>query len=160
MIRFMYVICHYWKEYKGEVPIDAFSAGTDKEGKPVYVGQIFMHGYGLLPATIVPGSNVTFASSQKQVIETNKDIKILCSLEGTLRWYHPKISEELFCSIVKGGSEVDQVVHIGRAIYKGETVLGRVFSYWDEYKGMWIAYNGKQVHITRSYEILNYNCIQ
>ncbi|KAK5638273.1 hypothetical protein RI129_012568 [Pyrocoelia pectoralis] len=68
---------HYWKEYKGEVPIDAFSAGTDKEGQPVYVGQMYLKDYGLLPTTIVPGAEFAFAATGSKIVQTNKDIKLV-----------------------------------------------------------------------------------
>ncbi|KAK5638271.1 hypothetical protein RI129_012566 [Pyrocoelia pectoralis] len=150
---------HYWKDYDGEVPMDAISAGTDKEGKPVYVGQIYMKDHGLLPATIVPEANFTFTATGSKVIQTNKDIKILCSIDGGLKWLSTKAAEERSCSFVNGGAKLSvkkwKTLYIGRANYQGETKVGQIFP---DYRELYIPYNGEEAHL-RSYEILSYNCI-
>ncbi|KAB0790949.1 hypothetical protein PPYR_02749 [Photinus pyralis] len=153
---------YYWREYDGTIPTDAVPGGSDKDGNLTYVGQIYMKDYGLLPATITRGSTVAVSSSQGITVQTEKDVKILCSMEQYMfKWIVTKTGEEhLFtvdCPLVKGGSETNQTIHIGRVMYEGATIIGRVFSYWEIHKGLWIPYNGQQKNFN-SYEILTFNC--
>ncbi|KAK5638617.1 hypothetical protein RI129_012912 [Pyrocoelia pectoralis] len=148
---------YYWREYSGDIPFDAVPAGVDKLGNPTYIGQVYMQGFGLLPATITKGSNYATTSSQGRAIQTNENIKILCSLEQSkLKWIGSNIKEEQ-CLLVNGGSEANQIIHIGRANHEGEIIIGRVFNNWEMYKGLWIPYNGAQIHFT-TYEVLTFDC--
>ncbi|KAB0791004.1 hypothetical protein PPYR_02804 [Photinus pyralis] len=153
---------YYWREYDGKIPADAFPGGSDKDELLTYIGQIYLKDYGLLPATITPGSTFAVSSSQGKTIQTDKDVKILCSVDQHMfRWVVSKIgNEHLFkadCPLVNGGSEANQIIHIGRVMHEGATIIGRVFSYWEIYKGLWIPHNGQQKHFD-SYEILTFNC--
>lgn len=49
-LRFKF-LGYYWRDYTGEIPPDALPGGTDINGKPVYIGQIFNLRF-LIPAKI------------------------------------------------------------------------------------------------------------
>ncbi|KAK5638649.1 hypothetical protein RI129_012944 [Pyrocoelia pectoralis] len=150
---------YYWREYNGKIPNDAYAAGADLLGRATYIGLVLSR-HGLLTGTIVPNYNYIVTTQATLVIPNDiKNTKILCSAEpGQLKW--TKVGEDLLsdsCPFVYGGGEQDHVLHIGRINHEGETIVGIVYTDWDEWKGLWIVYNGKPVHFT-SYEILTFNC--
>ncbi|KAK5646301.1 hypothetical protein RI129_004765 [Pyrocoelia pectoralis] len=152
---------YYWRDYVGEIPYDAVPGGKDKSGLPTFIGQAYIKGFELLPATINAGSPTAIASAYNIMMPVNKNIKILCSNElEKFSWLVTKSEEAHLitnCHLVVGGSEVDQTLHIGRVNHDGQTVIGKVFSYRPGGKGLWIPYGGHEIHYT-SYEILTYNC--
>ncbi|KAK5638648.1 hypothetical protein RI129_012943 [Pyrocoelia pectoralis] len=168
MIIFMCVICkilyvrsYYWKEYRGEIPIDAVPADTNKARNSTYIGQIFIQGRGLLPATIVAGSKIAI-SIQGTMIKTDKNIMILCSKEqDKFTWRNAKVGEKqsltACCPSVNGGVEWNEIINIGRVNREGETIVGPVFTNLDKGNGLWIPHKGKEMRVM-SYEVLTFNC--
>ncbi|CAH2008505.1 unnamed protein product [Acanthoscelides obtectus] len=67
----------YWKDYNREIPTDAIVAGTYK-GQHRYIGQAYLHHYGIMVTTIIPGQNHSIVACYG-VKKVNKMIKILCS---------------------------------------------------------------------------------
>uniref|UniRef100_A0A1Y1MK88 Uncharacterized protein n=1 Tax=Photinus pyralis TaxID=7054 RepID=A0A1Y1MK88_PHOPY len=152
---------YYWRDYVGEIPYDAVPGGIDKSGQPTYIGQAYIKGFELLPATITAGSTTAMASAYNIAMPVNKNIKILCSNQlDKFSWLVTKSEEAHLitnCHLVIGGSEVDEIVHIGRVNHHGQTVIGKVFSYRPVFKGLWIPHDGHELNFA-SYEILTYNC--
>nr|CAH7729340.1 unnamed protein product [Callosobruchus chinensis] len=67
----------YWKDYNAEIPSDAVIAGTYK-GEHRYIGQAYIHHYGIMITTIVPGQNHSIVACYG-VKKVNRMMKILCS---------------------------------------------------------------------------------
>ncbi|KAK4877867.1 hypothetical protein RN001_010373 [Aquatica leii] len=118
---------YYWKEYFGDIPHDAVKGGTDKNGNPTYIGQVYSKEYELLPATIYYGCLTATASAYNKRLEFAKNIKILCSHDqSTVSWVATKNEETPLltnCHLVVGGSEVGQTLNIGRVNHNGRTVF-------------------------------------
>lgn len=67
---------HYWREFTGNIPSDALKSGTDKNGKPVYVGQAFFKNVGLLPTTIRSDSESVTATAWGKDFTSSLNIKV------------------------------------------------------------------------------------
>ncbi|KAF2887851.1 hypothetical protein ILUMI_18322 [Ignelater luminosus] len=67
---------YYWREYTGFIPSDAIIAGTDKSGKPIYIGQGFFKNIGLLPATIYKGSKSVSVTAIGKTHTADKNVKV------------------------------------------------------------------------------------
>lgn len=62
------------------------------------------------------------------------------------------------CQQVIGGTEIDQILTIGRVNHQGSIITGKVFPNTITGKGLWIHSNGIPVNY-ESFELLIYNCI-
>lgn len=45
---------YFWREYNGEIPNDAIIGGISSNGDNIYIGQAYVHNYGLIPGQIRP----------------------------------------------------------------------------------------------------------
>lgn len=61
------------------------------------------------------------------------------------------------CQQVIGGTEIDQILTIGRVNHQGRIVIGKVFPDNLTNRGLWIHANGIPVNYL-SYELLTYRC--
>ena len=152
---------YYWRDYLGEIPSDAVAGGMNRADKPTYIGQVYIKGVELLPATIRRNTLNATTSAHNKEIYANKNIKILCSNEiDKLTWIATK-SNELHllsnCNLVIGGSEVDHTLYIGRVNHGGRTIIGKVFSRRKGFNGLWIPYNGHEINF-KTFEVLAFNC--
>ncbi|KAK5650789.1 hypothetical protein RI129_001818 [Pyrocoelia pectoralis] len=155
---------YYWREYNGNIPHDAIPGGLDQEANPTYIGQVYLGKTGLLPATIKQGFNSALTSAGGKTIEAKQieNIKILCSSDQSkLKWVTTRCEDKrLFngnCHVVNGGSEGGQIVHIGRTCHDSQIIIGRVFSFYEHWRGLWIPHNGGNTHFW-PYEILTFDC--
>ncbi|KAF2897471.1 hypothetical protein ILUMI_08701 [Ignelater luminosus] len=151
---------YYWREYVGIIPEDAVEGGTDEFDNPTYVGQAYFEQFGLLPAIIFPACRKAHTTAHTSEVTTDKNIKILCSKhKENLEWIQTKSDETHLLTdrrLVVGGYEVGQTLNIGRLLYDGRVIVGKVFSYPLPNKGLWIPYNERPMNF-QSYEILTYN---
>ncbi|XP_031346799.1 uncharacterized protein LOC116173450 isoform X2 [Photinus pyralis] len=147
---------YYWREFSnGHIPSDAVVGGRDRAGNPTYIGQLYGLDFELLPATIIRGSPNATSTRHVSAIQTDKNIKILCSYEPhKFRWI-PTIAGEAYklanCHLVNGGSEVNVSLHIGRVNYQSEVIIGKVFS------ELSIPYNGVPINF-KAFQILAWDC--
>ncbi|KAF5287607.1 hypothetical protein FQA39_LY15810 [Lamprigera yunnana] len=152
---------YYWRDYYGKIPSDAVQGGLDKQGNPTYIGQVYIKGFELLPATIYKESKKAVTSAYNIRMEVDKDIKILCSDEKEgFEWRATKNEEThlmVNCHLVVGGSEVGQTLNIGRVNSDGETIIGKVFSHPLLNRGLWVPQKSGAAHFL-TYEILTYGC--
>lgn len=152
---------YYWRDYVGIIPNDAVQGGTDKAGNPTYVGQAYIRNFELLPVTIFPGCMFANTTAHGAEITTDKNIKILCAKDlENFEWVITKNEEThllINCHLVMGGSEIGHTLNIGRVKHDGRIVIGKIFSYPLENRGLAIPYNGKPI-VFLSYEILTYKC--
>ncbi|KAF2897472.1 hypothetical protein ILUMI_08702 [Ignelater luminosus] len=150
---------YYWREYVGIIPEDAVEGGTDQSGNPTYVGQAYFDHIGLLPAIIFPACRKAYTTAYFSELTTDKNIKILCSKhKENLEWIQTKSEETHLLTdrgLVVGGYEVGQTLNIGRLLYDGRVIIGKVFSHPLANKGLWIPYNERPMNF-QSYEILTY----
>ncbi|KAF5299434.1 hypothetical protein FQA39_LY11580 [Lamprigera yunnana] len=119
---------YYWKDFKGEVPDDAIKGGKSANGEPIYIGQV-LHYDKLLPAKILTNDNKAyFAWNAEQ--STTENIKILCSPYPERFQWIPTHKNEIHLltneHVINGGAEPNQYLYIGRALYKSETLVGKV----------------------------------
>ncbi|KAB0803630.1 hypothetical protein PPYR_00600 [Photinus pyralis] len=153
---------HYWREYTGLIPHDAFIAGTNRQGLPIYIGQTFFKDAGLLPTTIDPNSSTIEATAWGKVLTTDKNVKILCSQNpGNYSWVPTKIENMHLltqCNLVVGGTESETTLYVGRVIHELEMKVGKVFPNFSDYKGLGIPHNGGQTKYN-TFEVLAYNCL-
>lgn len=62
------------------------------------------------------------------------------------------------CDQVIGGTEIGQVLTIGRVNLQGSVIIGKVFANHLTNKGLWIASGDGGPANYLSFELLNYNC--
>ncbi|KAB0795852.1 hypothetical protein PPYR_07641 [Photinus pyralis] len=153
---------YYWREFSnGQIPSDAVAGGRDRAGNPTYIGQVYGLDLELLPATIIRGSPNATSTRHVSAIQTDKNIKILCSNEQhKFRWIPTTVGETYKlanCHLVNGGSEVNYFLHIGRVYYQSEVIIGKVNTDRPQAQGLAIPYNGLPV-IFVSYQILAFDC--
>ncbi|KAF2895267.1 hypothetical protein ILUMI_10905 [Ignelater luminosus] len=152
---------YYWREYTGVIPSDAIPGGTDRSAKRTYIGQMYSKSFGLLPATIYPGSTSAIASGGGKSFSADTFVKILCS--RNLDRYHwiPTRNQDTHlltdCHLVIGGTEAGYVLNIGRVNHEMQTVIGKVFAHHTPFRGLSIP-NKQNEAIYQTYEILTYNC--
>ncbi|KAK5641168.1 hypothetical protein RI129_009715 [Pyrocoelia pectoralis] len=152
---------HYWRDYTGQIPNDAIIAGTDKQGLPIFIGQVFLKEIGLLPATIYAHSSSIQATAWGKVFTVDKNVKILCSQNSEdYRWIPTKIENMhllTHCHLLPGGTETETTLYIGRVIHEMELEIGKVYPNFSPYKGLALPHNGKQATYD-TFEVLAYNC--
>ncbi|KAK5641556.1 hypothetical protein RI129_010103 [Pyrocoelia pectoralis] len=154
------ILGYCWREFYGEVPPDAVPGGQDRAGNPTYIGQVYGKDLELLPATIVRGSPIVTTTRTASAMQSDKNVKILCSNEQhKFKWIPTKYGDVHMlsnCHLVNGGYEVEHFLHIGRVNHQAEVIIGKVFSYRDP-GGLSIPYGGVPVYY-QAYQILAFDC--
>jgi hypothetical protein len=155
---------YYWRDYNGLIPEDALPGGRDINGKDTYIGQIYMHGFGLFIGQIIPGKleiNVPCHGVRKQ----NYAIKILCTkhknnfgwLSTTSTSFHVDTIEK---HVVVGGynhfGARKGILNIGRVKHQGILKIGPVASHQVENVYFYYVHSNKLEKAT-AYEVLIYD---
>ncbi|XP_063915498.1 uncharacterized protein LOC135131617 [Zophobas morio] len=152
-------IDYYWRDYEGEIPDDALPAGSDRNHKATYVGQVYIAEHGLLPTRIYEGKQ-SVTASKNGIHTSDVFVKILCSNQsGKLSWI-PTTAAKLHNDtagkhVVIGGTEDEKVLNIGRVSFQGEVIVGKVCSYNTGSANLYFPYDGQEIGVA-SYEILIY----
>ena len=151
---------YYWRIFNGQIPSDALIAGKDKDGLPIYIGQV-LYNDKLLPAKIYTNDRLAyFAWNSEQ--STDKNVKILCTpYPERFSWAQTKKNEiHMLINqyIISGGHESNYVLYIGRAFYNYETTVGRVRTgeRATQNQGLIVSTDGREQSF-ESFEILTYN---
>ncbi|KAF2897977.1 hypothetical protein ILUMI_08198 [Ignelater luminosus] len=147
-----------WRDYDGVAPSDALRGGTDRTGRPIYIGQ------ALYDKKLIPGKiheNATEIHIEFfNVHVINESLKILCTQHPEkFEWVKTKHDEILDMKdkhIFEGGYEKGVTTYIGRAISHGEMTVGKVICWVDRCirlttieDGVWYDHD--------EFEILTYN---
>lgn len=96
----MFFIDYYWRDYRGVLPKDAFRAGIDELGRPIYFGQVLFE-EKLIPGKIYENDpNVYFdwiVFERKQTINA----KVICNFSTyTSQNPHFQISDTMHSSSI------------------------------------------------------------
>ncbi|XP_018562464.1 uncharacterized protein LOC108904403 [Anoplophora glabripennis] len=121
---------YYWRDYTGMIPEDAVEGGHDKNNIPTYIGQVYVHNFGISTVTIYPGKTCVTLSVEN--FDVWNYIKILCSpFKENFKWVsadakrlHVQMTGK---HLVPGGVEWNGLVtNIGRILYQGELLVAKV----------------------------------
>ncbi|XP_044271138.1 uncharacterized protein LOC123015468 [Tribolium madens] len=154
------IVDYYWRDYTGVVPPDAIIGGNDINGRPTYIGQGFYSKAGLLPGTIYPGKSEIKLPYNGLVLSTI-GVKILCSGNpNNFSWERAESTSLHVTTIGKhlviGGFEDGKYINIGRAMYQGELIVGKVLGFDPEKARLCFIHEEKEI-VVNSYQILVYN---
>ncbi|CAG9764478.1 unnamed protein product [Ceutorhynchus assimilis] len=151
---------HFWKDYFGNIPQDAFQAGVDANNEAVYVGQA-LYKSGVYPVNIQSGKEVVIPYFGSK--SADNFVHILCANDPENFQWIPTNKSHLHLlhtdnKIVRGGIEGGNWVYVGRVKYQSGTSIGKVLAGQIGDAVMYFVHNGKEI-VTASYEVLTYNDI-
>lgn len=117
-----------WRDYDGIIPSDALKAGTDRKGRPIYIGQT-LYDNKLIPGKIHENVNEIHIEFYEAFL-INETIKILCSQHPEkFYWFKTKFDEILNLKnryLFEGGYEKGVITYVGRTMSHGELTVGKV----------------------------------
>ncbi|KAJ8950639.1 hypothetical protein NQ318_010838 [Aromia moschata] len=159
----------YWREFEGVIPTDAISFGySDFVQKQLYIGQAYIHNYGLMIGKIYNGAKqITVPCYGTKT--TNTAIKILCA-QDSRKYYWLSTTNETYstdtankCPVLGGYDETipdhtnltHGVLHIGRINYLDDYVTGNIAAY-HEYPLFYYVLNNVEKN-SAVYEVLMYS---
>ncbi|XP_074025680.1 uncharacterized protein [Leptinotarsa decemlineata] len=154
---------YYWRDYDGKIPPDAIPADNNNN---TYIGQVYVHLYGLRVGTIIPGYREVEYSCYG-VGKTDTMIKILCATESS-KYVWLRTTANTFLKdtcgkspIVSGYDRVccgSGILNIGRTRQQGRSIIGNVAAY--NTVTLWFYYplNGREIRDppNTEYEVLVY----
>ncbi|KAF2895657.1 hypothetical protein ILUMI_10516 [Ignelater luminosus] len=151
---------YYWRDFEGIIPEDALPGGLDRNGRPIYIGQV------LFESKLIPGKlyehdpNVYYEWGMKELAAT-KNVRILCSqYPEKFEWLPTKHDEVVRLTnklLLKGGYEPDYSTYIGRVYSTGETSVGKVICRETECLGLYTTKDGKGTEHRAAFEVLSFN---
>ncbi|RZB38910.1 hypothetical protein BDFB_008835 [Asbolus verrucosus] len=154
----------YWRDYTGVIPQDALSGGKDINGKDVYIGQAYIHQYGIFVVQIFPEITEVDVPCYG-VKKTDKLIKILCTLHKE-RFSWTKINAQTYHvdtidkHAVIGGYDHrvpnKGVLHIGRVMHDGVLKIGEISAYSTSDVRLFFPHKDVEEN-TKIFEVLLYN---
>lgn len=71
------ILGYYWRDFNGTVPRDAIKVAQKTSFEPVYIGQGYFEGVGLLPGMLKNGMMEMSVAAQGRVYTTAKNIKVI-----------------------------------------------------------------------------------
>jgi hypothetical protein len=151
---------YYWRDYNGEIPDDAIPAGSDRNDKPTYIGQVYVPNRQIQTVRIYQGKESVTASADG-IFTLTSFIKILCSDKPEkFSWVFTtaaKLNTHLVGRhLVLGGTESSKELNIGRISYQGEVIVGKVCGYNIGNALMYFPYDNREATAS-SYEVLVYD---
>ncbi|KAJ3617373.1 hypothetical protein MTP99_007102 [Tenebrio molitor] len=151
---------YYWRDYYGEIPDDAIPAGSDRNHKPTYIGQVFVPNRQIQTVRIYQG-RASVTASADGIFTLTSFIKILCSDKPEKFSWVSTTAAKLHTDLVGrhlvlGGNESGKALNIGRISYQGEVIVGKVCGYNIGNALMFFPYENKEVSAS-SYEVLVYD---
>lgn len=149
----------YWRDFDGQVPDDAFEGGLDRNGKPIYIGQVYAN--FLIPAQIYSTGNKAYYEYAGMEYGVTENIKILCTQRPEqFEWISTdtsKINSITDKHLIIGGYEPGCTTYIGRIRQEGEILVGKALA--DNlamYQGLHVTQKGKTAKHT-AFEVLAFN---
>ncbi|KAF2879586.1 hypothetical protein ILUMI_26585 [Ignelater luminosus] len=151
-----------WRDYNGVVPLDAFEAGFDKDGKILYIGQV-LHEKIVVPGKIYDGDKNAYFEFYDVEHTSTQNIKILCSRsKNTLQWIATQHNEANNLvphnTLIKGGYEDKCSTYLGRSKRRPGAEIGKVMccEAATHCYGLYTTRNGKG-DLEVEFDILAYN---
>ncbi|RZC33547.1 DUF3421 domain containing protein, partial [Asbolus verrucosus] len=146
---------YYWRDYNGKIPEDALPGGKDANGKNVYIGQIYVHDFGLFIGTIFQGKpEIEFSCYGIRKTDNTSVIKILCTKHKESFSWLPTTSKKLHTDTIDrhavvGGynSKEGGIYNIARTMHEGSIQIGPTNSFTPGTAYFYFVYNNKH-HIT------------
>uniref|UniRef100_T1H389 DUF3421 domain-containing protein n=1 Tax=Megaselia scalaris TaxID=36166 RepID=T1H389_MEGSC len=130
------------------MPPNAFLAGHDSDGTPIYVGRAY-HSGDILPAKVVPSKNKAYVAFGG--VEHEKyDIEVLTA-GGCLHWVPASNGFVPPNAIESGNTSDGEPLYIGRGHYHGSLTPGKVHP---SHGCLYIPYGGAE-HRLDDYEVLS-----
>ncbi|KAF2879584.1 hypothetical protein ILUMI_26583 [Ignelater luminosus] len=158
----LYTEDYCWRDYNGVVPSDAFEAGFDKDGKTLYIGQVF-HEKIIVPGKIYAGDKNVYFEYFSVEYTSAQNIKILCSRSrNTLRWIATNHTQARNLvphnTLINGGYEEKCSTYLGRSKRRPGAEIGKVMCCEAETHcyGLYTTKNGKG-DLEGEFDILAYN---
>ncbi|RZC41471.1 uncharacterized protein BDFB_004876 [Asbolus verrucosus] len=155
---------YYWRDYYGKIPEDALPAGKDFNGNDTYVGQVYIHEYGLFVAQIFPGQKVVDVPCYG-IKKAKSDIKILCTRhKDNFSWW-PATAKTFRTDtinkhpVVGGRNHFKNdaaLLNIGRVMHEGILKIGSLAN--RKLVHMHYVHNDRQEKVD-AYEVLIYDKI-
>ncbi|XP_074035041.1 uncharacterized protein [Leptinotarsa decemlineata] len=140
---------YYWRDYDGRIPVDAIPAGNNTDGLS-YIGQAYVHHYGLLLGTIIPPA-MEMKIPCYGVVVTNIIIKILCAPNLSKFHWVPTTVDRFKkdtrdqCPVLGGYDRKAWEdrgtlgnLNIGRTREHGDVIIGNIASF--DPKEVWFYY--------------------
>ncbi|KAK4873274.1 hypothetical protein RN001_015303 [Aquatica leii] len=154
-----YVPGFYWRDFDGTVPDDALPGGTDLNGKPIYIGQVYA--YYLIPAKIYKNDKRAYYEYGGEELNVTENIKILCTQHPDDFYWIPtdndRIKSIANVTLVLGGYEPGCSTYIGRTRKYGEVLVGKALAdNHPDNAGLHITQRGKKFRAT-SFEVLSFD---
>ncbi|KAF2879110.1 hypothetical protein ILUMI_27058 [Ignelater luminosus] len=151
---------YYWRDYTGETPADALAGGTDVNGKPIYIGQIFNLRF-LIPAKIYENDKTAYYEYGGPEHSIKDNIKILCTQHPEhFKWVRTNNEEiKLMTSghLVIGGYEPGCTTYIGRVRHAGEILVGKALTdNLPQFAGLYVTKDEKAKKYT-TFEVLTFD---
>ncbi|KAF2888227.1 hypothetical protein ILUMI_17947 [Ignelater luminosus] len=149
---------YYWKDYAGLIPDDAYQAGLDHNGRPIFIGQTIHADYLVTVKLYHTGGKGYYPfGNREHAIE--RQIKVLCTMQPErFIWVQTTSDSVAYISdgrLVIGGSDRNNPTYIGRMFYKLETTVGKIIA--DDRKwGLYIVHDGDEMSF-QTFEVLVYN---
>ncbi|KAJ3215819.1 hypothetical protein HDU67_010312 [Dinochytrium kinnereticum] len=150
----------YWaKATGGEIPPDAFVAGSDLDGTLLYVARAPMVGGGIHVGKIGRGfrtAQIPYDGKEKGVVG---EYEVLCAIPGA-RWEKVKGRRSPFpeAAIPAGYEEDGRPLYVGRATvhmgWRSSLVPGKAAPHLF---GVNVAFDGKEVNVGNAFEVLVYD---
>ncbi|RZC33548.1 DUF3421 domain containing protein [Asbolus verrucosus] len=119
---------YYWRDYEGEIPEDAISAGRDANDKDVYIGQILCSKHK---------DNFSWLRTSAKTLQ--RDIIGKHAVAGG---YNGK---------------VEGIYSIGRVMYDKSTQVGPISSFYPGNADFYFVYKNKHFLFIKTYEVLIYS---
>ncbi|KAF2897898.1 hypothetical protein ILUMI_08277, partial [Ignelater luminosus] len=143
---------YYWRDYIGVIPPDAIEGGTDGDGNPTYIGQVYIPNK-ILPAVITRGCAIAKTTAHGNFVTIDQDIKENFEWISARNQDIHSLTDRHF---VMGGRSREHPLYIGRTYYDSKLIIGKVFGDSSRRKGLAIPYKGKRI-VVQTYEVLTYN---
>ncbi|KAF2904662.1 hypothetical protein ILUMI_01517 [Ignelater luminosus] len=148
-----------WRDYNGIAPFDAFKAGIDRDGKPIYIGQVLFQNK-LIPGKIHENANAIHIEFYR-AYTINETIKILCTQHPEhFEWFPIRHDQVLLIKdkhIFEGGYQNNVTTYIGRAYWRGQLTVGKVACVREHYCLKLTTVEGRRFYQHSEFEILIYN---
>ncbi|KAJ3642684.1 hypothetical protein Zmor_025445 [Zophobas morio] len=152
------VLGHYWRDYTGEIPEDAFPGGHDSNNKPIYIGQAFLKGGEMIPTSIYPGQAGMKLPCNWKANYSDIGMKILCSSNpDSLSWENVTASNLQSTTagkqLVVGGFQDKNKFIVGRVKHEKELLVGKVLGYTNGSAKLHFVGGDKETSVD-SYQVL------
>lgn len=149
-----------WRDYDGTIPSDAFPAGLDRNGFPMYIGQT-LYENKIIPGKILQNDTNIYVEWYGKEVTQSLNTKILCTeqqkkLEWVITDRQNLLQLPSDMQLIKGGFEPGYVTYLGRVLSDGETLVGKIVCNESLCYGLFTTKDGRTTE-HYSFRVLTYN---